>query len=210
MYKRQFQAYQGPADPMLKSSELEGYQPVSRIGEIVVNAFGMSARKMQSPHAHVFTRFYLLHLRAVDGYEFDVLEAALNTEDMTGIGDSQKMVEFKPAFHEWATVLPGMICLSRKVRNQAFRNYVAAETAVPVISCCACQKHDSEKDFFFAGVARSKSVRPVDDGNGPSVDEYFTVAMCAHNPSHRTLCRFTARSNDLIKHVCAAEGWRLS
>ena len=37
--KRQFQSYQGPSDPMLKSSELEGYQPVSRIGEVVVNAF---------------------------------------------------------------------------------------------------------------------------------------------------------------------------
>lgn len=38
--QRQFQSYQGPTDPMLKSSELEGYQPVSRIGEVVVNAFG--------------------------------------------------------------------------------------------------------------------------------------------------------------------------
>ena len=41
-------------------------------------------------------------------------------------------VEFKPHFHEWATVLPGMICVSRKARNSTFRNYVAAETATPV------------------------------------------------------------------------------
>jgi len=44
--KRQFQSYQGPSDPMLKSSELEGYQPVSRIGEVVVNAFGTPRRAL--------------------------------------------------------------------------------------------------------------------------------------------------------------------
>ena len=80
-------------------------------------------------------------------------------------------------FHEWATVLPGMICLSRKARNQTFRNYVAAETASPVISCAACLDRADEKQWFFAGIARSKSIRPVDDGIGPSTDEFFTVAI---------------------------------
>ena len=42
--------------------------------------------------------------------------------------------EHKPHFHEWATALPGMICVSRKARNSTFRNYVAAETATPVRS----------------------------------------------------------------------------
>ena len=31
---------QGPGDPMVRNSEISGYQPVSRIGEIVMNAFG--------------------------------------------------------------------------------------------------------------------------------------------------------------------------
>ena len=35
----QFQSIRGPSDPLLKSSEIEGYQPVSRIGEVVINAF---------------------------------------------------------------------------------------------------------------------------------------------------------------------------
>ena len=30
---------------------------------------------------------------------------------------------------------------------------------------------------FFAGICRSKTVRPIDDGVGPSVDEYFTLAI---------------------------------
>ena len=44
-----------------------------------------------------------------------------------------------------------MICVSRKARNSTFRNYVAAETATPVISCCACLSADDMKNFYFAG-----------------------------------------------------------
>ena len=32
-------------------------------------------------------------------------------------------------------------------------------------------------NFYFAGVARSKSVRPIDDGVGPQIDEFFTLAI---------------------------------
>lgn len=90
-------------------------------------------------------------------------------------GDLGQVVEPKPYFHEWATVLPGMICLSRKARNATFRNYVAAETATPVIGCAAGLKASDAKNFYFAGVCRSKTVRPIDDGTGPSVDEFFTL-----------------------------------
>ena len=38
-YNRGFQTIQGPTDPMLRHSEIEGYQPVSRIGEVVINCF---------------------------------------------------------------------------------------------------------------------------------------------------------------------------
>ena len=70
-----------------------------------------------------------------------------------------------------------MICVSRKARNSTFRNYVAAETATPVIGCCACLTLDDAKNFYFAGVCRSKSVRPIDDGRGPTTDEFFTLAI---------------------------------
>lgn len=30
---------------------------------------------------------------------------------------------------------------------------------------------------YFAGICRSKSVRPIDDGIGPSTDEYFTLSI---------------------------------
>jgi hypothetical protein len=148
----QFQSLQGPTDPGLRHSEIEGYQPVSRIGEVVINAF-------------------------VDSYEFATLKEMVTKEMLDGGTTDTTEVEYKPHFHEWATVLPGMICLSRKARNATFRNYVAAETATPVIGCCACLIEEDQKNFYFAGVCRSKTVRPIDDGVGPQTDEFFTVAI---------------------------------
>lgn len=92
-------------------------------------------------------------------------------------GGGIAQVEFKPHFHEWATVQPGMVCVARKKKTAVFRQYVAAETAVPVIACAACLPKEDERNYFFAGVARSKSVRTPDDGIGPNVDEYFTVSI---------------------------------
>ena len=70
-----------------------------------------------------------------------------------------------------------LICLARKKKTAVFRQYIAAETAVPVIACAACLPKADEKNYFFAGIARSKSVRTPDDGIGPSVDEFFTVSI---------------------------------
>ena len=47
----QFQSVQGPADSRLRHSELEGYQPVSRIGEVVINSFVDSYEFAQLPEA---------------------------------------------------------------------------------------------------------------------------------------------------------------
>ena len=153
-----FQSYVGPGDRNLPMTEISGYQPVSRIGEVVMNAF-------------------------VDAYEFSALKTDVLTRgELTGdttlaAQDAAVTVEYKPHFHEWATVQPGMICLARKKKTAVFRQYIAAETAVPVIACAACLPKDDEKNYFFAGVARSKSVRTPDDGIGPNVDEFFTVSI---------------------------------
>ena len=149
-----FQSYAGPGDRGLRNNEVEGYQPVSRIGEIVMNSF-------------------------VDPYEYTTLKDGLTQKQLNGAAtaDDNNIIEFKPHFHEWATVQPGMICLSRKRRTAVFRQNTVAETAVPVIACAACQPRDAENNFYFAGVARSKSVREPDDGIGPKTDEFFTVSI---------------------------------
>lgn len=41
-----FQSYAGPGDKGLRNTELEGYQPVSRIGETVMNSFSEFARSL--------------------------------------------------------------------------------------------------------------------------------------------------------------------
>ena len=95
---------------------------------------------------------------------------------MTG-ANNDKIVEVRPMFHEWASVLPGMICVARKNKTQVFRQYQAAETAVPVIGCAACIPAEDADQYYFGGIARSKSVRSPDDGIGPRDDEFFTLSL---------------------------------
>ena len=82
---------------------------------------------------------------AVDSYEFTALPEHVTVGEVEPKDDGRgrtsapsttlaSAFEHKPHFHEWATALPGMICVSRKARNSTFRNYVAAETATPVRS----------------------------------------------------------------------------
>ena len=52
-----------------------------------------------------------------------------------------------------------------------------AESSTPVVGCASCLGYKDEHDFFFAGVCRSKSVIPPDDGVGPQVDETFTLSI---------------------------------
>ena len=156
-----FQSYAGPGDKMVNGNEIGGYQPVSRIGEIVMNAF-------------------------VDTYEFDLLPPVLKFEDMVGKDglygtsadldkDKGTAVEHRPHFYEWATVREGMICLCRKRRHKVWRSFTAAETAAPVIACAAMRTPEEEKDFYFGGIARTKSIIEIDDGRGPKTDEFFTL-----------------------------------
>ena len=58
-----------------------------------------------------------------------------------------------------------------------------AETAMPVIGCAACLTPKDEKDYFFSGVCRSKTVRTPDDGIGPTVDEVQRAIRSARNAS---------------------------
>jgi hypothetical protein len=146
-----FQSFAGAGDKGLRNNVISGYQPASRVGEIMNNAF-------------------------VDQHEFVKLpDGGITGDQMRDNGGPE--VEPKPYFHEWATAHPGMIALSRKQRHTHYRGYTAAEHAVPVVVCAAGLTKDKEKDFFFSGVVRSSSVREIDDGQGPKTDEYFTVSL---------------------------------
>ena len=70
MAARMYQSYQGPTDPNLRHSEIEGYQPVSRIGEVVINSF-------------------------VDSYEFTALNDTLEVKDVTPEADQNDKTIYK-------------------------------------------------------------------------------------------------------------------
>lgn len=52
MATRNYQTYMGPSDPNLRHSEIEGYQPVSRIGEVVINSFSTQPATRTIIYAH--------------------------------------------------------------------------------------------------------------------------------------------------------------
>ena len=128
-----------------------------------------------------------VYVKTSNGQPFGITQPAINVGDMVnGVAAvvatpedpaiTKTHVESKPHFYEWATAYVGMIAVQRKQRSN-FRSYVAAETAAPVLVCCACKGPVDEFDFQFAGIVRSNSVRTVDDGMGPTVDEYFTLTI---------------------------------
>ena len=101
---------------------------------------------------------------AVDSYEFTALPESIAVKDVEPKGDAadpradetlMMPYEHKPHFHEWATALPGMICVSRKARNSTFRNYVAAETATPVRSRLECTAAHNPNPTYVATLTRS-------------------------------------------------------
>ena len=157
-------------DPMLRSNAIEGYTQVSRIGESVINSFVDSHEYGVIPAQFTTGEF--------KGVAFKDSANKLQRADGTGpVTDSDlDVIESKPHFFEWATATVGMIAVQRRMRS-TFRNYVAAETAAPVVVCAAMRGPLDELDFQFAGVVRSNSVRTMDDGVGPVTDEYFTLSI---------------------------------
>lgn len=172
------QNYQGPTDSALRSSNISGYSQVSRIGEQVINSFVDSYEYGMLPEG-----ISILELQGNGYYDGNTLTAIAPAVVNT---TTQHIVEHKPHFHEWATAYVGMIAIARRLRTN-FRNHMAAESAAPVVVCAAGKGPLDEVDFQFAGVVRSNSVRTMDDGVGPTVDEYFTLTtsgmMTIHNNS---------------------------
>jgi len=166
----QLQSIQGPSDAMLKNNSLEGYTQVSRIGEVVVNAFIDTYEYATVPETFTAAEMSGEVFKDSDG-NFKTLAGDAPAADAVG-----SPIEGRPHFYEWATATTGQIALTRRMRS-TFRNYVAAETACPVIACAACRGPLDEVDFQFAGVVRSNSIRTMDDGIGPQTDEYFTLAI---------------------------------
>ena len=139
----------GPGSDMLPNNSLQGYQPVSRNGEVTQNAF-------------------------IDGQVWNMVM----DKGRRSAADNPLRNEDPCQFFEWASVQPGFICVFEKDRSTRYRNHLSTETACPVIACAQTLGAPMDKKFAFAGVARSKSVRDHDDiANGAKRDEYFTLSI---------------------------------
>lgn len=146
----------------LRHSSVEGNQPYSRINELVMNSF-VDPQEWQNIGESVTKG--MVDANTVDEY---------NNARNSGTGP---MVEVRPLYDEWSTVLPGYILVSRKCRDKSFRGFTAAETAAPVVACAQGMVKALDADFFFSGVARSKSIK---DPNAKG-DDFFTMfvgGMC--------------------------------
>lgn len=147
----------GPASDLLPNNLLEGYNPPSRNGEQTRNAYVDSfaygaVQKLPSSQTGTYN--------------------ALSAQDFTRLREEPHV-----PWHDWATVTPGVICVSRKDRSSRYAHWKTAETAQPVIACAWHLDWIDNADYVFAGVARTKSIVPPDDGRGPSIDEYFTLTI---------------------------------
>lgn len=155
-----------PGSSELNRNVMEGIQPASRINEVVQNAFIDPFEWNHLPE-NVSVR----EAACTDVYQLDILRTNFSGESL---GHSIPG-DVRPDYHKWATALPGMIAVTRKVKDQSYRGYTAAETAVPVIVCSQAMVKAQDDAFFFGGVVRSKSVKTEDDGNGPNSDSHFTL-----------------------------------
>lgn len=162
-----------PGSTELPHNLVEGNQPYSRINELVLNAF-IDPYEWNNIQQDPLT---VAETKATNSYELETIRYHINTNSSANRGYDLRTVggEARPPFHDWATVLPGHICVSRKMRDKNWRGFVAAETAAPVMACAQGMPKALDDQFFFAGIARSKTVKEADDGRGPKTDDHFTV-----------------------------------
>lgn len=140
----------GPGSDLLNHNLLDNLAPVSRNGEVTQNAF-------------------------IDGPLYNITRDSHTQLINAGTGIEGE----EPAqFYEWASTVPGLICVFLKNKQQQYMRQMGAESAVPVVACAQNMSMRHNKFFQFAGICRSKNVRSKDDvDNGITKDEYFTLAI---------------------------------
>ena len=160
-----------PGSQGLKESFVQGYQPYSRIGEVVVNAFidpaeytALPERPLTSDEMKCDSPSDLMLLRRF--YELNILTPAADAA----------YLDQKPDLQSFCNVLPGQVCVQRKGSNTHWKSTLVAETAAAVITCAAGMPKALESEFSFAGISRSPSVK-TDDSMPSYPTEPFTLAV---------------------------------
>ena len=165
------QSIQGPADPRFSQGLRDGLSVVSRIGEVVLNV---------KPDPYAYGK--LKNAIAVGDLEPQLRDGGgnkLDANDTRTPAQLRATYEVKPHYHDFSSALPGMICVSEQRRSAAAHvGYPLdrSEAVTPVITCCSCLLPEDEKKYYFVGIARSKHIAQIDDGNGVAVDDHYTAS----------------------------------
>lgn len=196
----------GPASDLREQDFFDGYNPPSRNGEVVANAYidaflwneiidttGNKWRyhgygRLNDPdekHKYIVARAYetenvteAAKMVAQDG---EVDPAAVDNLDKN---PSFEYMQTRPApgFHEFASAQVGTIAVSSNKRAQYYRHQIAAETAHAVMVCGAKRCSADHNRFTFSGVVRTRSTRKrLADGEPKSFmsdpDDHFTLTL---------------------------------
>jgi hypothetical protein len=156
---------------MLPNEFTNGFTQVDREGEVVESAF-----VHDSLYDFIFSSD---RTEMINKAKNELYHENCPLENLTVFNRLKALAdEPMPPRHQWQTVEAGIIAVSHKSRSAEYRNQIGAQRAAPVIVCAQrlCAELDN-KDYFFAGIARTKSVRPYDDGMGPTTDEMFTISL---------------------------------
>ena len=166
----------GPASDYLQNDFLHGYTQVDRVGEVVQTAM-VHASLYNMIFGNEQRKNYLNNQAALYTPAIGTAPAALFADRQKFYSIQKVEGEERPPFHQWASVQPGMVAVAHKTRAAEFRNQISSERSASVIVCAqGLSSVVDNKDYMFAGVTRTKSIIPMDDGLGPKVDETFTLS----------------------------------
>lgn len=166
----------GPASNFRQQGFTDGYNPPSRNGERTVNAFVCANEFNNIVKGSGNMWRFPSDLSKLDNTQ---KLKAMAAKAFGGRQESyeQMINEDVPPFNEWASVQVGTVAVMARSRTVTYKNAIGAQTSIPVITCAQKLGTFDNHLFRFAGVTRTDSKRPYDDGRGPTMDEYFTLTI---------------------------------
>lgn len=166
----------GPASNYAPQGFTDGYNPPSRNGERTVNAFIDAYEKNNITDGLAGNDWRYGKDVSNSPEQLKMINSAQNYNGSSK-SYNQMVSESDVEFPQWASVQVGVVCVAARKRANFYRSTIAAQTAVPVIACAQKLGTFDNHKYRFAGVARTSSMRPHDDGRGPTMDEYFTLTI---------------------------------
>ena len=145
----------GPGDSNVRTNELGGYQPYSRVGEVVMNATIMTSEWTSG--------------RAPTNTTFGQWASALPGMIAVAYKDDRTLQLRVPGGEATATCI---------VAIPRINEYASPGAGGPKAGKAKTEAEDLAKKYVFRGIVRSPCVRSEDElVMGPCVDEYFTLAI---------------------------------